>query len=63
MWHYKGGNAELLEEELVMRKPAHDDIKDCLSFTVDFSIAPAKSLNFKSPEQEYYSIGRFGGVV
>lgn len=65
IWHYKGGNCELLEEELIMRKPAHDDIKDCLSFTVDFSVAPSRSSFSASNmnKEEYYTIGRFGGVV
>jgi hypothetical protein len=63
MWHYKGGNCELLEEELVQKKPAHDDIKDCLSFTVDFAIPPAKSsVNLSNNQDTYFKIGRFGGV-
>src|SRR5690606_36442784 len=31
IWHYKGGNTQLLEEELVQRNPQHDDMKDALA--------------------------------
>ena len=32
IWHYKAGNCQALEEELIFTNPAHDDIKDALSF-------------------------------
>ncbi len=28
IWHYKGGNCQILEEELIMNNPEHDDVKD-----------------------------------
>ena len=30
MWHYRGGNTQYLEDELSMRNPPHDDVKDAL---------------------------------
>jgi len=40
MWHYKGGNCSLLEEELTQRKPQHDDIKDSLANAVEICLPP-----------------------
>ena len=34
MWHYKGGNCQALEEELVLQRPSHDDIKDVLATSI-----------------------------
>lgn len=70
MWHYKGGNCELLEEELVSQRPAHDDIKDCLSSAVAIAIPPNFSgvsnisLSKRSAEAgEPLYHPRFGGVA
>lgn len=45
MWHFKGGNCALLEEELIMQNPPHDDIKDCLASCVDMAVAPSKGMD------------------
>ena len=70
MWHYKGGNCELLEEELVSQRPAHDDIKDCLASAVAIAIPPNfsgvsnLSLSKRSAEAgEPLYHPRFGGVA
>lgn len=63
MWHFTGGNCELLEEELILQKPPHDDIKDCLASCIEVAIAPAKS---NSSTNKIYKEGlfhqRFGGI-
>lgn len=41
MWHTRGGNCELLEEELVQQNPSHDDIKDALASAVEVSTPPS----------------------
>jgi hypothetical protein len=41
MWHYKGGNCQVLEEELVVAHPAHDDVMDALTACIDVAIAPS----------------------
>lgn len=67
MWHYTGGNAGLLEEELVQSRPSHDDIKDCLSSAIEIAVAPSfKALVEKGKFEargtpQYHS--RFGGIV
>lgn len=65
IWHYAGGNCELLEEELVMQRPPHDDIKDALASAVEVAVPPsfmgmgASSSNIE--KQQYYN-SRFGGI-
>jgi hypothetical protein len=41
VWHYQDGLCQLLEEELTLNNPPHDDIKDTLATAIDFSIAPS----------------------
>lgn len=63
MWHYKGGNCSLLEEELTQSRPAHDDIKDCLAAAVDLAVAPTGIIRLKDTTTKapiYHT--RFGGL-
>lgn len=64
IWHFKGGYTPILEEELVLARPPHDDVKDALASAVEIIIKPKGDsihgdfmsdniLKFKS---------RFGGV-
>ena len=65
IWHYKGGNCELLEEELIYQRPAHDDIKDCLSSCIEICVPPsfANTINTaRNKEKNQYFNSRFGGV-
>tara|TARA_R110002050_G_scaffold291167_2_gene445466 strand:- start:36164 stop:37759 length:1596 start_codon:yes stop_codon:yes gene_type:complete len=43
IWHFEGGWTAILEEELVMSRPAHDDVKDALASAVTIAVAPARS--------------------
>jgi len=66
IWHYLGGNIQLLEEELLYANPAHDDIKDALSSVIDpeFCFAPTNFYSIKrtnEPVYQYHS--KFGGVA
>jgi hypothetical protein len=45
IWHYRGGNIQILEEELSTRNPAHDDVIDALASVVDMAIAPSKTVH------------------
>lgn len=62
IWHYKGGNCTLLEEELKMQFPPHDDIKDALAAAVVGAIPPRgmRVLESLTPNQQFNS--RFGGL-
>lgn len=59
--HYRGGNCELLEEELKQIKPAHDDIKNALADAISIAVAPKKSGFVKSVAAPK-PLSRFGGI-
>lgn len=60
IWHYRGGNCQSLEEELIMRHPPHDDIKDALSNAIHISVIPRQRLN-SSLGSNIITHARFGG--
>lgn len=64
MWHYRGGNCQTLEEELIAQNPLHDDIKDALSVAVDRAIAPTGAVRSSTSVLETKSLShyRFGGI-
>ncbi len=62
IWHYKGGNCQTLEEELVMAHPPHDDIKDALSNAISIAIIPKQRVGSFSLGQNIMTHSRFGGV-
>lgn len=43
MWHYEGGFTPILEEELVLARPPHDDVKDALASAVTIAVKPASN--------------------
>lgn len=64
IWHYSGGNCQVLEEELMFANPAHDDVKDALASAISFAIAPLNLSSFKKENtNEYRYHARWGGVV
>lgn len=64
MWHYRGGNCEILEEELVLQNPPHDDVKDALASAIDIAIPPTgvSVSNYKTKLSTLYH-PRFGGIA
>jgi phage terminase large subunit-like protein len=62
IWHYRGGNCQILEDELKMRHPPHDDIKDALTIAIDGSVAPRERRRDRSSDMQYFN-SRFGGVA
>lgn len=67
VWHREGGWTPQLEEELVLARPAHDDLKDSLASAVAISVAPKQSMKSKLSDLfgQTGSIptnSRFGGV-
>lgn len=63
MWHFEGGWTQVLEEELVQARPAHDDIKDALASAMTIAIPPARSMGNKIKDfmNETSKRSRFGG--
>jgi predicted phage terminase large subunit-like protein len=62
VFHYRGGNCELLEEELKQLKPAHDDIKNALADAIDISVAPRKRSLGTGDNNLIKPLSRFGGI-
>jgi hypothetical protein len=63
MWHYKGGNCQILEEELSQVHPPHDDVKDALANAIAISIIPRQRSNGVSMmSSNVLTHSRFGGV-
>lgn len=63
MWHYRGGNCQVLEEELMLGKPPHDDVKDALAAAVDISSPPRSSARRMQHKDKIIYHPRFGGVM
>lgn len=62
IWHFEGGYIPMLEEELLMSRPIHDDIKDALASVIEIAKPPQSIVaeNFK-PRVQYHK--KFGGVI
>jgi hypothetical protein len=63
IWHYRGGNCQSLEEELVMKHPPHDDIKDALANAINIAVIPKNRYTQDSMRSNVVSHPRFGGVL
>lgn len=70
IYHYKAGNIQTLEEELIMEKPPHDDVKDALSMAIDCSVAPSSNYSINKQDMMLERNGssdvfnsRFGGIL
>lgn len=61
IFHYKGGNCEILEEELKQLKPAHDDCKNALADAISIAVAP-KQFRYQKFIQPARAMSRFGGI-
>lgn len=61
VFHYKGGNTQILEDELVTNNPPHDDVKDALANAIDNSVRPAGAGFSTSSESKVIYHHRFGG--
>ena len=63
MWHFKGGYTPVLEEELVLARPAHDDVKDALASAVEIIVKPKASRKLEQfGGMQLQTHSRFGGV-
>ena len=64
IWHYKGGNCQVLEEELSQVHPPHDDVKDALANAIAISVIPRQRSNGVSMmSSNVLTHSRFGGVT
>jgi len=61
VFHIRGGYTAALEEELILARPKHDDIKDALASVIQIAKAPSKRREQKERSNIVYS-KKFGGV-
>ena len=62
IWHYRGGNTQILEEELSSRNPAHDDVIDALASVVDMAVKPARNIRRSGSQNIVWANNRFRGA-
>lgn len=65
VWHYLDGNCQVLEEELILQNPAHDDLKDALASCIETCVPP--TTNYLQRGNTVLQAGnvihpRFGGL-
>lgn len=61
VYHYIGGYTPALEEELILARPKHDDLKDTLASVIGIASPPrGRSKDAKKTKVQFNS--RFGGV-
>jgi len=65
MWHYRGGNCQTLEEELILQFPPHDDLKDALATAVEHAQPPIgrQSRRGVGKVTHIKAHPRFGGIA
>ena len=64
VWHFKGGYIDVLEEELMMARPQHDDVKDALASVVEIAVKPKRSKgDYDKPTNVISFNSRFGGIT
>lgn len=64
IFHYRGGNCQILEEELLLSKPAHDDVKDALASVIDVAVPPINASRYQRNNiVNINTHSRFGGVI
>lgn len=61
IYHYRGGNMQLLEDELVSHNPPHDDLKDALSNAIEHAVKPQQRSRFGEEHENVTFHPRFGG--
>jgi phage terminase large subunit-like protein len=62
IYHYRGGNCQVLEDELVSVNPLHDDTKDAWAMACDLMVKPLQRRH-KNSNNVISFHNRFGGVA
>lgn len=63
IYHYRGGNCQPLEDELVATKPEHDDLMDALVAAIDIAKPPLRQSGNQRKDDNVIWNNRFGGVT
>ena len=62
IYHYRGGNCQVLEDELVSVNPLHDDTKDAWAMCVDIMVKPIQRRQQRDTNIVRFN-KRFGGIA
>lgn len=62
IWHFQGGECQSLEEELVLKRPPHDDIKDAFAAAVEIAVPPMGFATSQTRNPIAFN-SRFGGIA
>ena len=62
IWHYKGGNCQVLEDELILTHPPHDDVMDALASAIDIAVPPVGMQRGQTRDTNVIYHSRFGGI-
>lgn len=64
IWHYRGGNCQILEDELVLDHPPHDDVKDALAACISICTPPSSQQGNRNQASEFALKlhPKFGGI-
>jgi len=62
MFHMRGGYTAALEEELILARPKHDDLKDALASAVEIARPPRRARQDSGQKKVVFN-RRFGGVA
>lgn len=62
IFHKKGGNTQILEEELTLQHPPHDDVKDALAAAIDVAQAPMRKARKDLKQVQLPRTTKFGGI-
>ena len=62
IYHFRGGYTPVLEEELILARPPHDDIKDALASVVEIAKSPRAAKRVTRKNNVIYH-SKFGGVT
>lgn len=61
VWHRRDGLSSILEEELILERPPHDDLVDALGMAMEKLKPPMKSRSYLDNDKVVISDVRFGG--
>ena len=63
LYHYRGGNCQVLEDELTMARPPHDDVRDATAACVSICKAPSVQRRNQAETTSLNFSSKFGGVA
>lgn len=62
IWHFKGGHIPALEEEVILARPKHDDIKDALASVIEIAMPPRRVRPLEEVNTNVIYHKKFGGI-